>query len=139
MGPWLPFQMLASSWIGMGAGLLPRASGRREVAVLAIYGAIAAHYAFGFLLNMFSWPFTIGSGGDLSFVAGDAIWDNLHRFWLYTVATSTWGWDTGRAVTNVVAIVTVGPAVLAALRRSRGERRSTLPRTSWSARLTIGR
>src|SRR3954453_15670043 len=24
VGPWLPFQMLASAWIGMGAGLLPR-------------------------------------------------------------------------------------------------------------------
>src|SRR6201999_3268910 len=24
VGPWLPFQMLASSWIGLGAGLLPR-------------------------------------------------------------------------------------------------------------------
>jgi energy-coupling factor transport system substrate-specific component len=44
--------------------------------------------------------------------------DNLHRFWLYTIATSTWGWDTGRAVTNVVAILVVGPAVLAALRRA---------------------
>lgn len=117
VGPWLPFQMLASSWIGMGAGLLPRATGRREVAVLAVYGAVAA-YVFGFLLNMFSWPFTIGSGGDLSFVAGDAIWENLHRFWLYTLASSTWGWDTGRAITNVVAIVAVGPAVLAALRRA---------------------
>ncbi len=23
IGPWLPFQMLAASWVGMGAGLLP--------------------------------------------------------------------------------------------------------------------
>lgn len=32
--------------------------------------------------------------------------------------TSTFGWDTGRAITNCVAIVLVGPAVLAALRRA---------------------
>ena len=24
VGPWLPFQMLVSAWVGMGAGLLPR-------------------------------------------------------------------------------------------------------------------
>ena len=23
VGPWLPFQMLVSAWVGMGAGLLP--------------------------------------------------------------------------------------------------------------------
>ena len=25
VGPWLPFQMLAAAWVGLGAGLLPRA------------------------------------------------------------------------------------------------------------------
>jgi energy-coupling factor transport system substrate-specific component len=117
VGPWMPFQMLASSWIGLGAGLLPRASGRREVVLLCAYGAMAA-YLFGFLLNLWGWPFAIGTGGSVSFVPGGGVLDNLHRFALYNVATSTWGWDTGRAVTNVVAIAAVGPAVLAALRRA---------------------
>ena len=27
VGPWLPFQMLAASWVGLGAGLLPRRVG----------------------------------------------------------------------------------------------------------------
>jgi energy-coupling factor transport system substrate-specific component len=117
VGPWLPFQMLAASWVGMGGGLLPRASGRRELAVLAVYGAVAG-YAYGLLLNLWAWPFTIGAGGSVSYLAGASVLDNLHRFWLYTIATSTWGWDTGRAVTNVVAILVVGPAVLAALRRA---------------------
>ena len=117
VGPWMPFQMLAASWIGLGAGLLPRASGRRELAVLAVYGAIAG-YAYGLLLNLWGWPFTIGEGGSVSYLPGAGVLDNLHRFWLYTVATSTWGWDTGRAVTNVVAILVIGPAVLAALRRA---------------------
>lgn len=117
VGPWMPFQMLAASWIGLGGGLLPRASGRRELAILAVYGAFAG-YAYGLLLNLWGWPFTIGEGGSVSYLPGAGVLDNLHRFWLYTVATSTWGWDTGRAVTNVVAIVVVGPAVLAALRRA---------------------
>jgi energy-coupling factor transport system substrate-specific component len=34
------------------------------------------------------------------------------------VVTSTVGWDTGRALTNLVAIVLLGPAVLVALRRA---------------------
>jgi energy-coupling factor transport system substrate-specific component len=128
VGPWLPFQMLASSWLGMGAGLLPRARGRAEVALLAAYGALGA-YAFGFLLNLWFWPYAIGTAADgwganagLRFVPGDAVVANLHRFLLYTVGTSSLGWDTGRAITNVVAIVALGPAVLGALRRA--ERRA---------------
>jgi energy-coupling factor transport system substrate-specific component len=123
IGPWLPFQMLAAGWVGLGAGLLPRSVGGREVrgwteiALLAAYGAFAA-YAFGFLMNMWFWPYSIGTGTDLSYVAGDAVVSNLRRFVLFTFATSTFGWDTGRAITNVVAIVLVGPAVLFALRRA---------------------
>ena len=117
VGPWLPFQMLASGWVGLGAGLLPRARGRAEIALLAGFGVVAA-YAFGFCMNMWFWPYSIGEGTELSYVAGDAVLANLHRFVLFTVATSTLGWDTGRAITNAVAIVVVGPAVLLTLRRA---------------------
>ncbi|MYS82716.1 ECF transporter S component [Embleya scabrispora] len=120
VGPWLPFQMLASAWVGLGAGLLPkRVRGRREIVMLACYGVFSA-YAFGFLLNMWFWPFLADAPGMVgpAFVPGDAVLDNLHRFFVFTVLTSTFGWDTGRAITNCVAIVLVGPAVLAALRRA---------------------
>ena len=60
VGPWLPYQMLVSAWVGMGAGLLPRrVTGRAEIAMLAAYGVVAA-YAFGLLLNLSSWPFVLG-------------------------------------------------------------------------------
>ena len=117
VGPWLPFQMLASAWVGLGAGLLPRARGRAEIAMLAGYGALSA-LVFGFLMNMWFWPYAIGEGTDLSYVAGDAVWSNLHRFVLYTIATSTFGWDIGRAITNVVVILVLGPTILATLRRA---------------------
>jgi len=118
VGPWLPFQMLAAAWIGLGAGLLPRrATGRTEVAMLVAYG-VAAAYLFGFLMNLWFWPYAIGSGTDLSFVAGAPVLENLHRFVVFTVTTSSLGWDTGRAVTNAIAIVVLGPAVLATLRRA---------------------
>lgn len=118
VGPWLPFQMMAAAWIGMGAGLLPRRiTGRREIAMLVIYGVLAA-YLFGFLMNLWFWPFAVGAGTDVSFVAGDGAWENVRRFVLYTVTTSSLGWDTGRAITNSVAIIAFGPAVLATLRRA---------------------
>ncbi|HEY7101693.1 MAG TPA: ECF transporter S component [Mycobacteriales bacterium] len=118
VGPWLPFQMLAASWVGLGAGLLPGGvRGKREIAMLAGYGVLAA-YAYGLLLNMSYWPYATGPGTDLSYVAGAPVLDNLHRFLVFTIVTSTAGWDTGRALTNLVAIVLLGPAVLVALRRA---------------------
>ncbi|WP_224766442.1 ECF transporter S component [Nocardioides campestrisoli] len=123
VGPWLPFQMLVSGWVGMGAGLLPRrVTGRAEIVMLAVYGILAA-YLFGAAMNMWGWPFLLGvavpgyEATDLSFVAGAPVLENLQRFGLYTLVTSTGGWDTGRALTNALAIALLGPSVLATLRR----------------------
>jgi energy-coupling factor transport system substrate-specific component len=122
VGPWLPYQMLVSAWVGMGAGLLPRRfTGRAEIVMLAAYGVVAA-YAFGLLLNLSSWPFVLGIAvpghTGLAFVPGDPLSANLHRFLIYTLITSTGSFDTGRAITNAVAIVVLGPAVLTTLRRA---------------------
>ena len=123
VGPWLPFQMLASAWVGMGAGLLPRrVTGRWEIAMLVVYGIVAA-YAFGLVMNLSSWPFTLGievqgHTGGLSFVPGAPVLENLHRFGVYTLLTSTGSFDTGRAITTAVAIAVLGPAVLTTLRRA---------------------
>jgi energy-coupling factor transport system substrate-specific component len=122
VGPWLPYQMLVSAWVGMGAGLLPRRyTGRAEIAMLAAYG-VAAAYGYGLLLNLSSWPFVLGIAAPghtgLSFVPGDPLSENLHRFLVYTLITSTGSFDTGRAITNAVAIAVLGPAVLTTLRRA---------------------
>lgn len=117
VGPWLPFQMLAASWVGLGAGLLPRAAGRAEILLLSLYGVVSA-YAFGFLLNLWFWPFSAGASTSVSFIPGASVLTNLHRFVLFSFASSAIGWDTGRAVTNVVAIVVLGPTVLITLRRA---------------------
>ncbi len=129
VGPWLPYQMLIAAWVGMGAGLLPRrAVGRAEIAMLVVYGVVAA-YLFGALMNLSGWPFLLGVAvpgheGDLTYVAGAPVLENLHRFLIYTLLTSTGGWDTLRAVTNSVAIVLLGPSILAVLRRA--ARRATV-------------
>lgn len=124
VGPWLPFQMLVAGWVGLGAGLLPRGvSGRREIALLIAYGVLAA-YAYGLLMNLWGWPFLLGvevpgqDSTELSYVPGGPVLENLHRFALYTLLTSTGGWDTGRAITNALAIGLLGPAVLTTLRRA---------------------
>lgn len=123
VGPWLPFQMLCAAWVGLGAGLLPRRPrGRAEIALLAVY-AVLASYAYGLLMNLTSWPYLLGISvpgheGSLAVVPGDPLVENLHRFLVYTLLTSTGGWDTGRAITTAVALVVLGPAVLATLRRA---------------------
>ncbi|HSO63884.1 MAG TPA: hypothetical protein VLQ78_02180, partial [Ornithinibacter sp.] len=63
------------------------------------------------------WPFATGMSGELSFVAGAPVLENLHRFLVFTLATSL-GWDIGRAVTTAVLVVLTGRAVLGALRRA---------------------
>ena len=50
--------------------------------------------------------------------------ENLRRFGVYTLLSSTGSWDTGRALTNSVAIIVLGPAVLTTLRRA--SRRATV-------------
>ena len=116
VGPWLPFQMLGAAWVGLGAGLLPPARGRAELALLAAYGAVAG-LAYGVALDLAFWPFTTGLGGGLSFDAGAPVLTNLHRFAVYAVTTSL-GWDIGRALTNTILILLTGHAVLGALRRA---------------------
>ena len=116
VGPWMPYQMFACAWIGLGAGLLPRAGGRREIGMLMAYGAASA-FVYGLLLNLSLWPFTLGAQTRLSFVPGASVIENLHRYLIYDATTSL-GWDTGRAITNAILIALAGRAVLGALRRA---------------------
>ncbi|HWT32436.1 MAG TPA: ATP-binding cassette domain-containing protein, partial [Microbacterium sp.] len=119
IGPWTPFQMFACGWVGAAAGLLPRRPrGWAEIGMLCVYGA-AASYVFGLLLNLWFWPFAVGSGAAISYVPGAPLGRNAVSFLLYSLVTSTAGWDTLRAATTVVGIVLVGRPVLAALRRAK--------------------
>ncbi|MHB1329067.1 MAG: ECF transporter S component [Gemmatimonadales bacterium] len=117
LGPWLPFQMLAASWIGMGAGFLPwRMRGALEVVILAGYAALCG-FLYGQFMNLSFWPFTLGPGTELSFQAGAPLPVNLHRFAIFSIATSL-GWDLLRALTLAVGVAVVARPTLAALRRA---------------------
>ncbi|WP_314214944.1 ATP-binding cassette domain-containing protein [Pseudarthrobacter equi] len=117
IGPWTPFQVFACAWVGAGAGLLPKkVRGKAELWMLCGYGVVAS-YLFGLLTNLWFWPFAVGAGTGISYVPGAPLGTNLSSFLLYSLLTSTAGWDTLRAVTTVVGIIVVGRAILAALRR----------------------
>ena len=85
-------------------------------------------------MNLSGWPFLLGiaiPGHEqtaLSFDPQAPMDENLSRFFVYTLITSTGSFDTGRAITNVIAIVVIGPAVLTTLRRA--ARRATVVGTT---------
>ena len=116
VGPWLPFQMLGAAWMGFGAGCLPRARGKRELALLAGYAVVSA-LLYGMLLNLWFWPFGAGTTTSFSFLPGAGLLANLHRFVLFDLTTSL-GFDIPRAITNGVLVLVLGAPVLAALRRA---------------------
>lgn len=116
VGPWLPYQMFGCAWVGMLAGLLPPLRGKAELAMLACYGA-GAGYLFGFLLNLSFWPFSVDPASSLAYQPGLPFTTELHRYLLFDASTSL-GWDTGRAITTALAILVIGPAALAAFRRA---------------------
>jgi energy-coupling factor transport system substrate-specific component len=120
VGPWLPFQMLALSWMGAGAGLVGRAASRLaldrrvEVVLLAAYGWVWG-FVFGAIMNLWFWPFSVGEGA-LSWHPGLSFAATLHRYWSFYVLTS-FGWDAAGALANAVLILLTGGALLPSLRR----------------------
>lgn len=114
LGPWLPFQMVSVGWVGLGAGLLPRA-GRWRVPALVAYGAIAG-YLFGAVMNLWAWPF-IGSGTPIGWAPGGGLAENLRRYLAYYLATSL-AWDTFRAVGNGLLVGVLGGPLLRTLDRA---------------------
>jgi len=121
VGPWLPYQMFAAAFVGLGAGLLPgmrietRAGRAGELAVLSVYAAFSS-ILYGLLLNLSFWPFAL-THGNLAYVPGGGFEENFPRLIAYSLATSL-GWDIGRAITTVVLVLLTGPLLLRVLRRA---------------------
>lgn len=116
LGPWLPFQMVAVGWVGLGAGLLPR-SDRWPVRIglLAAYGAVVG-LAFGAVMNLWSWPFIAGTS-DIGWLPDAGAVTNVHRYARFYLVTSL-GWDLFRAVGNAALVLILGRPFLAALDRA---------------------
>jgi energy-coupling factor transport system substrate-specific component len=115
VGPWLPFQMVAVGWVGVGAGLLPKGSWRVRIGSLAAYGA-AAGYLFGAIMNLWSWPFlTTGTSIDWDPAASAA---QNARHYLAFYMTTSFVWDSFRAVGNATLVLVLGRPLLGALDRA---------------------
>ena len=120
LGPWLPYQIFATGWVGLGAGLisggLDRRPTRRDFILLAAYGLLAG-FAFGAVMDLWDWAFFQGSP-DLGYVAGLGAGGTIARFGQFYLLTSA-GYDAFRAVGNAAMILALGPPVLASLARLR--------------------
>ncbi len=121
VGPWLPFQMIAAAWVGLGAGLLPPLRGRAEIAMLAAYGMLAS-MAYGLVMNLWFWPFLSGLTGaayadGILFAPGAPLTENLGRWLAFSLVTSL-GWDIPRGVITAILILLIGRPILIALQRT---------------------
>ena len=116
VGPWLPYQMLASGWIGLGAASL-RPLGRRgmpEAPLLALYGLVWG-FVYGAILNLYFWPYLIGAAGG-GWEPGLDPEQLLKRYAVFYGVTSL-AWDAARAGGNFLLLVTFGSPVLRVLQR----------------------
>lgn len=121
IGPWLPFQMLASGWVGMTAGFLPRhdSMGRRVID-LALFGAVWG-LLFGALMNLWFWPFTapgVDADSALYWNPDLSLAETIQRYGHFYLVTSL-PFDVFRAIGNVVLVLLLGAPVLKLLERYR--------------------
>jgi len=117
IGPWLPFQIMAASWIGLLAGSLPqRVRGRLEIAMLMVI-ALVAGMSFGFLMDLQLWPWLLGTETAISFVPGAGVEENLSRFVRFHFLTAM-AWDIPRSILTATLIAITGAPILNALRRA---------------------
>jgi energy-coupling factor transport system substrate-specific component len=120
VGPWLPYQIFAAGWVGLGAGLVgSRRLGfptRRDIAVLAAYGVVAG-FAFGAVMDLWDWTFFRGAP-DLGWQPGLGPPETVGRFFRFYVLTS-FGYDAFRAIGNAAMVIALGAPFLGALARLR--------------------
>ncbi len=121
VGPWLPFQMFVTGWMGMSAGWLAvvgrflPAGSWREVGMLAVFGYLWG-FLFGALMNLWFWPFA--PPGELGWTPGSGLSATLRQYATFYLITSL-AWDAVRAIGNAALIALLGRPVLKELRRFR--------------------
>lgn len=124
VGPWTAFQMAGVGAVAAGAGLLPHTRtdtgrfqvSRTDIATLAVYGVIAS-YLFGAVMNLWFWPLAVGPDTAISFEAGAGLWENVSRFFVFSLTTSTLTWDSVRALVTAIGVVVLARPFLNAVGR----------------------
>ncbi|HMQ35350.1 MAG TPA: ECF transporter S component, partial [Chloroflexaceae bacterium] len=119
VGPWMPFQMFVTGWMGLGTALLVPVGGRlrpgswAELLLLAAYGYLWG-LLFGAMMNLWFWPFS--PPGALAWSPGLGLGETLRRYGAFYLLTS-FAWDSARALGNAALILVLGRPVLKELRR----------------------
>ncbi len=125
VGPWLPYQMLATGWVGLLSGLLPELKGHRrlEPVALAAWGGVIG-LIFGAIMNIWFWPFLAGGASAFGQAEG-GVWQpgmdalaTLRSYLTFYLVTSLW-WDAWRAGGNALLLLLFGGPILRVLRRFR--------------------
>jgi energy-coupling factor transport system substrate-specific component len=125
VGPWLPYQLFATGWVGMAAGLagmafgapVGRLPGWRALWVLAAVGAVSG-WVLGALLDVQVWTAGFSGSPDLGWRPGMGTAAALAHFGRFYLATSL-AYDTFRSAGNALMVLLLGAPVLAALARVR--------------------
>ncbi len=117
VGPWLPYQMFAAGWVGLTAGLLPDIENPKGELILLALFAFVWGILYGFLLNLYYWPFmSAGMAGGQAAAAGVA--ENMRSYGIFYGTTSL-VWDITRATGNLVLMLVLGLPAVRALERFR--------------------
>lgn len=119
-GPWLPFQLFAAGWVGMSMGAARLIAGGkgpdlRRDAVLIVAGGVFWGFAYGFITNLWFWPFVV-SGPDVAYQPGLGVVETVRRYWNFYLFTSL-GWDLLRAGANAVVLILLARPLLRAMLR----------------------
>lgn len=120
VGPWLPFQLFAAGWVGMSMGAVRliaggRGPGSRRDAVLIVAGGVFWGFAYGFVVNLWFWPF-VASGPDVAYQPGLGLAETARRYWNFYLFTSL-GWDLLRAGANAAVLILLARPLLRAMLR----------------------
>jgi energy-coupling factor transport system substrate-specific component len=119
VGPWLPYQMFASGWMGMTSAWLPdlRRWPAAELLMLVVWTGLWG-LLFGAIMNLWFWPYlgALQAGAGQNWELGLRLAETLKRYGAFYAATSLW-WDLGRLAGNAGLVLFLGVPLLKVLRR----------------------
>jgi len=118
IGPWVPYQMFTSGWVGLTSAWLPelRRWPRAEVAMLAGWGLVWG-FSFGAIMNLWFWPYVFAPGQEgMYWQPGLGLIETMKRYAVFYSLTSLW-WDLGRATGNALLLLFFAAPIVKLLRR----------------------